>query len=72
MTDEYPKIPYPQDWEWTGYDGELEDGVVLSVGSYVGSEQGSQGVKLEQMVRVASGGVEVLSSYPFWEPFSGS
>ena len=57
MSDEYPKIPYPQDWEWTGYDGELEDGVVLSVESYVGAEGGSQGVKLEQMVRVTSGGV---------------
>ena len=67
MTDEYPKIPYPQDWEWTGYDGELEDGVVLAVESYVGSDQGSQGVKLEQMVRVTSGDVEVLSSYPLWD-----
>ena len=43
MTDEYPKIPYPQDWEWTGYDGQLEDGVVLAVESYVGSDQGSRG-----------------------------
>ena len=67
MTDEYPKIPYPQDWEWTGYDGQLEDGVVLSVESYVGSERGSQGVKLEQMVRVTSGGIEALSSYPLWD-----
>ena len=68
MSDEYPKIPYPQDWEWTGYDGELEDGVVLSVESYVGAVGGSQGVKLEQMVRVTSGGVEALSSYPLWSP----
>jgi len=67
MTDEYPKIPYPQDWEWTGYDGQIEDGVVLAVESYVGSDQGSQGVKLEQMVRVTSGDVEVLSSYPLWD-----
>ena len=67
MTDEYPKIPYPQDWEWTGYDGQLEDGVVLAVESYVGSDQGSQGVKLEQMVRVTSGEVEILSSYPLWD-----
>ena len=67
MTDEYPKIPYPQDWEWTGYDGQLEEGVVLAVESYVGSDQGSQGVKLEQMVRVTSGEVEILSSYPLWD-----
>ena len=70
MTAEYPKIPYPQDWEWTGYDGELEDGVVLSVKSYVGAEQGTQGVRLSQMVRVTSDGIEFLSSYPLWEPSS--
>ena len=70
MTAEYPKIPYPQDWEWTGYDGELEDGVVVSVKSYVGAEQGSQGVRLSQMVRVTSNGIELLSSYPLWEPSS--
>ena len=42
MTDEYPKIPYPDDWEWTGYDGELEAGTVLSVESYVGAEGGGR------------------------------
>lgn len=67
MTDEYPKIPYPQDWEWTGYDGQVEHGVVLAVESYVGSDRGTQGVKLEQMVRVTSGGIEALSSYPLWD-----
>ena len=67
MSVEYPKIPYPDDWGWAGYDGELEDGVVLSVGSYVGAAGGPQGVKLAQMVRVTSGGVEALSSYPLWE-----
>ena len=67
MSDEYPKIPYPDDWDRCGYDGEIEDGVVLSVESYVGRLGGTQGVKLEQMVQVTAGGVEALSSYPFWE-----
>ena len=67
MTDEYPKIPHPQDWEWAGYDGQLEDGVVLAVESFVGSDRGSQGVRLEQLVRVTSGGIEVMSSYPLWD-----
>ncbi|MEM9202119.1 MAG: Xaa-Pro peptidase family protein [Actinomycetota bacterium] len=67
MTDEYPKIPYPQDWEWTGYDGQLEDGVVLSVESYVGADNGTQGVKLEQMVQVTRDGVRQLSTYPLWD-----
>lgn len=64
LTDEYPKIPYPQDWGDTGYDGEIEDGLVLSVESYVGPSGGDQGVKLEQMVQVTSAGVVPLSTYP--------
>lgn len=64
MSDEYPKIPYPQDWHWTGYDGELEAGTVLSVESYVGAEDGQEGVKLEQMVVVGENAVEPLSTFP--------
>jgi Xaa-Pro aminopeptidase len=64
MSDEYPKIPYPQDWAVTGYDGEIEDGTVLSVESYVGRRGGSEGVKLEQMVQVTTTGVRALSHYP--------
>lgn len=67
MSDEYPKIPYPQDWHWTGYDGEIEEGTVLSVESFVGSETGGEGVKLEQMVQVRSEGVRALSTFPLWE-----
>lgn len=63
MSDEYPKIPYPQDWHWTGYDGELEADTVLSVESYVGAEDGSEGVKLEQMVHVTATGVVPLSTF---------
>jgi len=66
MSDEYPKIPYPDDWEWTGYDGEITDGLVLSVESYVGPVGGIEGIKLEQMVQVTSSGVELLSGYPLW------
>ncbi len=64
MSDEYPKIPYPDDWAWTGYDGELEDGTVLSVESYVGADDGTEGVKLEQMVQVTNAGVIPLSDFP--------
>jgi len=64
MSDEYPKIPYPQDWDWTGYDGEIEAGMVLSVESYVGAEGGAQGVKLEQMVQVTTDDTIPLSTFP--------
>lgn len=43
MSDEYPKIPYPQDWSATGYDDEIEDGLVVSIESYVGRAGGREG-----------------------------
>ncbi len=67
MSDEYPRIPYPDDWEIAGYDGELEEGVVMAVESYVGAVGDIQGVKLEQMVQVTSEGVIPLSTHPMWE-----
>jgi len=67
MSDEYPKIPYPDDWARTGYDGEVEDGLVLCVESYVGRVGGNQGVKLEEMVQVTADGVVPLSTYPYWD-----
>lgn len=71
MSDEYPKIPYPDDWDWTGYDGEIEDGTVLSVESYVGADDGEQGVKLEQMVQVSVDGVRELSHFPIGLTING-
>ena len=65
MTDEYPKIYYRQDWDEHGYDGEIEAGTVMSIESFVGSDQGGPGVKLEEMVLVTGDGAERISSYPF-------
>ncbi|MDH3298989.1 MAG: M24 family metallopeptidase [Acidimicrobiia bacterium] len=67
MTDEYPRIAYRQDWEQLGYDGELVPGAVISVESFVGSEHGGPGVKLEDMYLITTTGAERLSSYPFEE-----
>ena len=67
MSDEYQKIPYPRVWHWTGYDGELEDGTVLSVEGYAGAAGGSEGVQLEQMVQVTKLGAVLLSTNPPWE-----
>ncbi|GAB5467197.1 MAG: Xaa-Pro peptidase family protein [Rhodospirillales bacterium] len=65
MSDEYPKIPYPEDWAEYGYDGLVEAGMVLCVESFTGSDQGGEGVKLEEMVLVTETGCERLSGYPF-------
>lgn len=65
MTDEYPKIYHRQDWDRHGYDGVIEAGTVLSVESFVGSDRGGPGVKLEQMYLITDVGAEAMSSYPF-------
>ncbi len=67
LADEWPSIVYPQDWNDYGYDGSIESNMVLSVESYIGSENGEEGVKLEEMVLITESGVERLSSYPFEE-----
>ncbi len=67
MTDEYPRIAYRQDWDRLGYDGELVPGSVISIESFVGSEHGGPGVKLEDMYLITTTGAERLSTYPFEE-----
>ncbi len=65
LCDEYPSIPYPEDWDGSGYDGELVAGMTLCVESYVGRLGGHEGVKLEEQVLITDTGCEVLSAYPF-------
>ena len=53
------------DFEVMKYDGIIEPGMTLCDESYIGSESGREGVKLEEQVLVSHSGVERLSSYPF-------
>ena len=39
--------------------------MTLCVESFIGSEDGREGVKLEEQVIVTESGVELMSSYPF-------
>jgi len=71
LCDEYPAIYYPEDWEAAGYDGELEENMVLCVESYVGREGGEEGVKLEEQVLITADGPVTLSTYPFDSRLSG-
>lgn len=64
LCDEYPALPYPEDWERSGYDGVLEPGMVVCVESYVGRHGGREGVKLEEQVLITGTGHEQLSRYP--------
>ncbi|MGI9391132.1 MAG: M24 family metallopeptidase [Boseongicola sp.] len=65
LCNEYPQVPLIQFWERTGYDGVFEENMTISVESYVGEKGGSNGVKLEQMVRVTETGWESIADFPY-------
>ena len=76
MTGEYPYILHLQDFQ-NGYDGVLHPNSTLCVESYIGefgdahSDNGSEGVKLEQQVLITENGYEILSHFPFEEDLLG-
>ena len=66
MADESPAIAHAgKDWDTSGYDGEFQKNMVLSIESFIGERGGQQGIKLEQQVIVTDHGCEVMSSFPF-------
>lgn len=67
---EYPLIYYPEDYDRFGYDGVFEAGMLACVESYIGAENGREGVKLEQPVAITEDGPRLLSNYPFDEALS--
>ncbi|MEM7342769.1 MAG: Xaa-Pro peptidase family protein [Chloroflexota bacterium] len=64
LVDEYPTIYFPEDWDAVGYDGVLEENMVICVESFVGRKDGGEGVKLEEQVLISTEGPVTLSSYP--------
>ncbi len=65
LCNEYPNIVFPDRFQDAGYDVVLEDNMVLCIESYLGAEDGQEGVKLEEQVVVTAGGAEVLSHTGF-------
>lgn len=65
LADEYPSIKHWCDFEGGGYDGVIEAGMTLCVESFIGSEGGREGIKLEEQVLVTEDRVERLSTYPY-------
>lgn len=72
MTGEYPYIMHKEDFDEAGYDGVIEENMTLCVESYLGAENGREGVKLEQQVIVRRNGVELMSHFPFEQELLGS
>ncbi len=65
MTGEYPYLYHRSDYPEAGYDGVIQPGMVLCVESYIGTQGGREGVKLEEQAVVTRNGLEVLSRFPF-------
>ncbi|WP_429578768.1 M24 family metallopeptidase [Paraburkholderia youngii] len=61
LVDEYPSIAYAVDFDAWGYDGVLEENMVVSVESYIGEKGGKEGVKLEEQVLITSNGAVPFS-----------
>ena len=62
---EYPLVYHAQDAATWQYDGVFEDGMTVCVESYIGTQGGHQGVKLEQPVYISAAGIRPLCTYPF-------
>jgi len=65
MCNEYPVIWAPHLFAQTGYDGYFEENMTISVESYIGEAGGSEGVKLEEMVRITDSGAHPIAQFPF-------
>lgn len=65
MTGEYPYLYHRSDFADAGYDGQILPGMTLCVESYIGADDGTEGVKLEQQILVTETGTELLSQFPF-------
>ena len=71
-TGEYPYIVYEADYDGgRDYDGIVEPDMTLCVESFIGHEDGGEGVKLEQQVLVTETGIEPMSTFPFDERLLG-
>lgn len=71
MTGEYPYLYHRADFADAGYDGEILPGMTLCVESFIGADDGVEGVKLEQQILVTETGTELLSLFPFEEALLG-
>ena len=65
LTGEYPYLYHHLDYDAAGYDGIIEPGMTICVESFIGENNGAEGVKLEQQLLVTETGNRLLSRFPF-------
>ena len=71
MCDEWPNIYPLKKLQDLNLDGVFEEGMVISVESYIGEVGGPEGVKLETQLLVTESGIEWLDTFPFEEDLLG-
>jgi Xaa-Pro aminopeptidase len=64
LCNEYPLILNKDHFTTGGYDGEVEEGMVLCVEALAAPPGGTEAVKLEEQILVTADGPEPLSTYP--------
>jgi Xaa-Pro aminopeptidase len=62
--DEYPVIPFIEDFTDWGSDGVFVENMVVSVESYIGELGGQDGIKLEEQVLITDRGAVPMSESP--------
>ncbi len=70
MADEWPGLTF-SDKAHMAMPGVLEEGMTVCVESYIGAEDGNEGVKLEEQILVTQEGPQCLSTYPFDDALLG-
>jgi Xaa-Pro aminopeptidase len=61
LVDEYPVIPFLEDFPAWGSDGVFVENMVVSVESYIGELGGPDGIKLEEQVLITERGAISMS-----------
>ena len=64
MADEWPHVQFTDDAANSSA-GVLEPGMTLCVESYIGAEDGLEGIKLEEQILITDEGPQRLSTYPY-------
>lgn len=67
LCDEWPSVPYPQDYVPGAAEYCLEPGMMICVEVYIGEVSGPWGIKLEDQILITETGYERMCSYR-WDP----
>ena len=72
LCDEWPYVPYPDNWAEGAFDHVIEEGMVICVEALVSPEGGDFSIKIEDQVLVTAEGCENLTRYPFDPALTGA